>query len=251
MSFGGGFAGARVRANQSVAAQVQAYTVYNGLDPLSGGSQVDCGQDASLANMPSSDFTIDLYIRATTDRGYFGSSLFTKDDGGWDDGWAIFIDMYNGYASDVWGFVGRASSEATFFGTEILTDDTWVHLVIEWDVSEYTFYAAVDGAWKSVGPNTGSGDLGLDSDTDLRWGVDWYESFGNPSPECDIAWVRFSNMLRWPTGVGFTPEGETPPSQDGDTLEIWALNEGSGSTAAATINAGNDGTLTNVTWETF
>ncbi|NLS77339.1 MAG: LamG domain-containing protein [Chloroflexi bacterium] len=209
---------------------------------------INCGHDASLVDLPFADFTVDFWIKPTAPPSSGGKSLLCKDDGGWENGWALFLGQYGTY-HDLTGFVGRSGSAAWLYTAVPLPHNQWTHVAISWDVSEDLFYTAYNGTWIEVYERTGDGDLGTDADIDLRWGRDFPQIYGSPPPSASLGWMRISSGFRWTPGVAFTsPKRVTPPVVDGTTLELWALDEGSGATARASVNAANNGTITDCTW---
>ena len=68
-----------------------------------------------------------------------------------------------------------------------------------------------------------------------------------------IGWFRVSDNDRYDgaTPTNFTaPERTAVPDVDGNTVGLWAVDEGAGTTVADSSGNSNNGTLSNGTWGT-
>ena len=210
-------------------------------------SEIDCGDDASVQGLPNSDFTVDAWIQAD---GYG-----ENNEGRIIDKWSNF---FAGWYFTVHSGVGlRAEIEDVFnvadtrIGLDDFTaDGAWHHVVMAWDTGTQSIFMAVDGTWapdydtQTVGGGAYPGDVGVDL-------VIGNNAAGNYTFDGSIQWLRISDTLRWAVGVDFTPPGMcAPPVVDADTVELWVLDEGEGTDAEAAVDAGNDGTIADGTWQT-
>jgi len=209
-------------------------------------SEVACGSDASLDNIPSgAEFTCEFWVNWTGGEDDY-PGFIAKLTGG-DDGWFI----YGRVSTDrIGASVNCATTKAAAHkeSTGILNTG-WHHIAVYYnDTGDRKPYIAIDGAWVS-------------SYSLQRAGIDAYVSDAvytlkigrsriTRHVEAAIGWVRISDNDRYSHEVDFTPPArDAPPAVDGNTIEQWNADEGSGTTLTASVNSPvNDGTMTDVLW---
>lgn len=63
-----------------------------------------------------------------------------------------------------------------------------------------------------------------------------------------LGWLRFSKAARF-AASNFTPPPRWPPPEvDADTIEQWNVDDMTGTTLTAQVNANNHGTISNGSW---
>lgn len=211
---------------------------------------VDCGSGATLDDMPdgANGFTADVWIRPDTAYSY--NKIFVKGNDGTTIGWALYENAaQEKLACQICYAGGNALSVF-----DLAFDGKWHHVVISFKSTgnggDGKIYASVDGKWASsytTQTADGGGAYVSDAAVNLKIGNRYTSSQGWLG--C-IGWSRFSNInTRYTVGTDFVPP-RTMPAADGNTIEQWAMNDGSGPTVTASVTSpGNDGTITGATWE--
>jgi hypothetical protein len=218
-------------------------------------SYAECGTDSSLVDLPLAAFTLEMYFN-WDDGAYQAllSKIIPHDSmlGGWH--WEIYdakqlkMQIINNAGT------GWSNSESV----ETPTPGQWTHLVATYKTSDKKVYFAIDGVWCTYAHQDAfSGTYDTDATYPFRIGR-WYylNTFDMTYVSQDyldghVGWIRVSTGNRYTIGSNFTPPSRTTiPVVDGTTVEIWGMTEGSGTSIAATVDSGNNGTLTDVTWGT-
>lgn len=209
-------------------------------------SDVDCGSDASLDDIPDgAEFTAEFWVNWT---------------GGEDDYPGFIAKIPN---SDTGWFVyGRVSTDRIGFQLDCTTTDVssykessgvlntgWHHIAVYYDdTGDRKGYIAIDGVWfSSYTVQTAGVDAYVsDANHNLRIG----RSRTTRNVEASMGWTRISDNDRYSHGTNFTPPPrQLPPSSDINTIEQWNALDGSGTTLSAEENSPtNDGNMTDVDW---
>ena len=218
-----------------------AYLTLNGTS-----SYVDCDSDASLDNLTAGAFTVDLWARSHTGINSL-DALVSKHVG--DKQFGFMFGLYgDGDACCPYCEI-NGSQNGVFLANEGIAENTWHHITFCLNASGVP-YAAIDGVWCTYYYQETLVSPSDDSDNTLRFG---YEETGRPGFfDGDISWVRISSGVRYTIGDNFSPpDRDTAPGVDGSTIELWALDEGAGTAAAASVNSPeNDGTIVDGAWYT-
>lgn len=206
-------------------------TVYNGSSTAVRGSSA-----ASVDNLHDAAFTAEAWIYT----GHSGTAYVVSKQGP-ARGWSI----YKGGAGTVLvARVNCATTNAVLTTAVVIADSSWHHIAMTWDdAGDRKVYGWVDGAAAGVS-TAGVGAVIDDASDDLYLGT-WAESglFWNGR----IGWVRISNNVRY--AAPFTaPDRLIPPAVDANTVRLFAMDEGTGTTITdSSANAAN-GLLVNGTW---
>ena len=200
---------------------------------------VNCGSAASLDDLPSADFTAEAWVMADGWGEGVRGRIFDKTY------WYLSISNLHGIRA----FASHAGSPAaTWTGPEnFAPDGQWHHVVTLWDQSLLQWTGiAIDGQWFTDDIATGAGAYVSDAAQDLIIGNDSTTAY---TWNGKIGWCRISDSLRYTVGNTFTPPDRcTCPADDGDTVSLWCMTEGSGATAADENANANDGTITGAAW---
>lgn len=211
-------------------------------------SKIDCGSDSSLDDLHDAEFTAEAWIRPYSYGESSNGSVLAKADVSDAFGWDLRVNNTVGMRAKIRCLTTSASSDT---GTdEFAVDGEWHHVVMYFnDAGDRKIYLAVDGVWVTTyqAQNAGVGAIKSDAGYNLLVG-NW--SNGARTFDGYIGWVRISNNDRYNHGTDFTPPSRTAlPLVDANTVEMWGMSEGSGSTAVAKVNTPtNDGTITDGTW---
>jgi len=207
---------------------------------------INCGSGATLDDIPSgAEFTVDAWVRADSDASAFNGVLAKGTV------WSLsFTD-----SGRIRGLVQCADTNAqsqiwpdAFPHVDSFHDGKW-HLVTLYydDTGDRKIYLAVDGKW-AASYTTQIAGVGLydgDASDDLTIGrvSGWFW-------EGAITWVEISDNDRHSHGTDFIPPRTI--YNDGNTIEAWLIDEGTGATAAAQVTSpGNDGTITDGSWSSI
>lgn len=222
--------------------------LYDGSD-----TTIDCGSGATLDDMPdeANGFTVDIWARPDDWGEANTGHLVSKYVGDLSGGWMFGLDSANG----LFAFVFCANIDAlSYSGTDEFTPDgKWHKFTLFFhrtaNGGDGKIYFAVDGKWISSYPSQVVGVGAYQSDAAVNFHI------GNSTPapshtqEGVVGWVHLSDNDRHSHGTDFVPDRQ-PPATDGNSIEMWHLDEGTGANIVAEVTSpGNDGTLTNGTWE--
>ena len=209
-----------------------------GFDGASTG--INFGSPAALDDLPSGAvMTVEGWFR---DDAAETSARQLIQKGNWSApaGWCIYRSS---------GLYGRVFLDSSFCAPGIIVapDGKWHHVAMYYNDTTKMSRIALDGVWSTT--STGVGVYSVDNADDLVIGKQaaaaaWYWNGGH-------GWWRISDNDRHGAvaGTDFIPPREFPAA-DGNTVEAWSLNDGTGATAAAQVTSpGNDGTISNGTWE--
>lgn len=206
---------------------------------------VNCGSGATLDDIPDgSPFTVEGWFRAdSTGEGDYGHLVCKGGTLGTVSGWRLYI----GGSSTQLAF--QMDYDATdinhvFTISEGITDGKWHHIAVTFDGSgAKTATLWLDGRSRGTS-SAASGNYVSDAAHDCYIGAD---TWGNNSFDGAIGWVRLSDSIRY--SASFVPAREFPAT-DGNTVEQWSFDDGTGTTIVASVTTpGNDGTLSNGTWQ--
>jgi hypothetical protein len=203
-------------------------------------SKVVVTDNAAIQNLHDAEFTVEAWVRCTS----FGvaPTIIAKGTAA-SSGWLFgFHNSYGLYLD-----VECATSHALAGWQGISADGRWHHVVGYFnDAGDRKGFLAVDGVWGSgyITQTVGSGlvvsDIGVN-------GFIGDSSAANQKLPGSIGWVAIHNNDRYTHGTPFTPP--IAPVHDANTVEIWYMNEGTGTTAAAHVNTPTlDGAITAGTW---
>lgn len=199
-------------------------------------SKIDCGSNASLDNLPSGGvMQVEGWFRHDLANGTL--CVVSKGDHIAGSGWYI----YSSYT--VLYFYVHTAGGPIYVGTTLNgLEKKWCHFVCHYDDTAKTVRSAVNGVWGAVS-TAGSGAYVSDAALNLNIGKmpAGIEYWFNGS----IGWINIYNDAHYTPGTNFVPP-RTPTAAD---VEEWLLNEGTGVTATAQVNAANNGTITAGTWE--
>jgi len=214
-------------------------------------SYADCGADASLEDLPGdSGFTIDCWIKVPDEQlahyGTIASKYDTIQEVSW--GWYFVIDYDTATLGGVAIFQTIPAGSNT--NQMILVED-WTHVLMCFNPVDAKLYIAIDGAWCTYSVQTAAvGVIGTDASIPFLMGALLQDSAPTSWLRGGIQWLRLSTGVRYEIGVEFIPPDMCPPPDvDGITIEIWALDEGTGPTLHANVHdPTNNGTMTDYAW---
>lgn len=204
---------------------------------------VACGSDASTDNLPTAGIlTVDGYFRVPSGT---SASTYTLMQKGTHNatGWKIFMDGNYRIGASI-----ETDETKGVIGTDAgaFDDGVWHHYVFYYnDGDDRDLHVAIDGTWNESGQTTATGTYADENAANLYHGripniaaQHWPGSLG---------WQRISDSDRFDgaTPTNFTPPARIgPPAIDNDTVEQWNYTEGTGTALAASVDSGNNGTIT-------
>ena len=167
-------------------------------------------------------FTVEFYLSLTsTTHANFGNIINYKNTN------TGFFVAWNGTSQELGAGVGNGSTQIAWNFWTALPQSTTTHVALTWNGSTVNmFFAGVkDGSSTSLsGGNIGNPAVDL--------------TFCGVSSNLILDDVRISNIARY--SATFTPP-TAPLTSDANTLDLWNLDEGTGTTTTG-VN-GNVGTL--------
>lgn len=204
---------------------------------------VDCGSDASLDNRPTAvaNFQIEGFFRYDAAAPALSYVIGKGAVGA--RGWYVFISAIN---DQLYGAVRHAVGSVSATVAVSVRDSTWHHYVFDYVAGTLTGRLALDGVWGAA--SAGAGAYQADGADNVILGrtpagaVGWWLG--------GLSWHRLSNIQRYTPGVNFVPPSRHAlPTVDGNTIEQWPINEGSGTVAyASVVSPNNNGAITAGTW---
>lgn len=223
------------------------------------------------ANIGGEDFTIELWLRASTanDNEGFGSgahnlwilgNIFVDRDR-WanapNEGLDFGISLADGNVQ--FGVENADGDQYTLVGTSDIRGTAWVHVAVTRVLSSGVMSVYVNGAREATvtGPTgtlaypdditieTHCGEFGSDpcteSDPYFVLGAEKHDAADDLSYIGEMDEIRLSNSLRY-TGSSYTVP-TAPFETDSNTMWLWHADEGSGTTATDASGNGNNGSL--------
>jgi hypothetical protein len=211
----------------------------------SSGTNINCGSGATLDDIPSgATMTVEAWVRFTESYGTYSPVIINKHQFSAGQGWML---RYSENGTIQFTLRLATTLAAAEKSGNVLDDQKWHHIVGCYVDATKTAYLAVDGVW--VDSDVGAGAYQSDAALDLKIGV---RSDDNSHYwDGAIGWCAISSNDRYGAvaGTDFIPPRQ-PPATDGNHVEMWHLDEGTGATANAEVTTpGNDGTISNGTWE--
>lgn len=199
------------------------------------------GSATAIDDKVASPFTAEGYFRthgsATSQtqirlisKGYIGTA-----------GWSMYIDGTN----DRLGVEIKTSTTnyVVFYNNAGVTDGDWHHIAFFNSIDD-KIRLLVDGVRLVIG-TTIVGTITSDASYNLLIGT----NPGGSSPQwIDMAWIRLSNTVRYGSATNTVPGRDNPPSSDANTLLLWKVDEGSGTSLADSSSNSNTGTIYNGVW---
>jgi len=214
---------------------------------------INCGSDANLEDLHgATGFTVDGWVRIPDEQLEGYGTIASKYDviEAAPTGWYFVADQGSGVLVSTATYSTNPAASIT---AENMTAGVWAHVLTCFNPVDAKLYSAIDGVWSTYSVQTAAvGVIGTDAGIDFLMGAAHNGGKAATFLAGDIQWLRLSSGVRYEIGEGFTsPDMCPPPDTDGITVEIWALDEGSGIIANAMVNnPTNRGAMTDCTWET-
>jgi hypothetical protein len=205
-------------------------------------TQVVCGSDASIDDLHDNALTFDAWINLNS--AGEGAGRVIMKGGNFSSGWEMFISGAQLY--------GRAFCAGTNAATNTSNADIigtgWHHVAMTFDdAGDRKVYLYIDGIAIAQNQTAGVDAVLSDAANNLIIGN---VSGGSRTLDGSIGWARISDNVRWSSG--FTAPSRTAiPTVDGNTVALWPMNEGYGTTAHDLSGNGNHGTITDGDWGSY
>lgn len=215
------------------------YLYFDGVNDL-----VNCGSAATLDDLAAATLTIDAWVRADS-VGASGVGRIVDKESSTATGFDFYVS-----ASGLWAMAQATTDAISCSGNdEFSADGLWHHVTYCYaNAGDRKIYLWIDGVPVAsyAMQQAAAGAVVSDASYDFTIGN---RSNATRTWHGGIGWVRLSNTDRYTPGVAFTPPTRlAPPAADGNTVEIWGMNDGSGSAVHAAINSDHNGTVTGATW---
>jgi hypothetical protein len=203
---------------------------------------INCGSDAGLDDLPArGHMTVEAWIKPAS---LASSVIFATKGGAYTagpDGWSFFRGLAVLYGRI---YIDHASGNPVKSGVAV---QTWQHVALYYNSAAQSSRLALNGVWGSAANNPGL-TYGSDAAYNLIIGRrnDPYWHYDGA-----MGWIRISNndRLGGIAGTAFTPQSRAkPPDPDADTILLYKMDEGAGTSLSDSSGNGNSGTITNGTW---
>ena len=214
-------------------------------------TSINCGSEASVDNLADNAMTVECWARANAwgEDIVAGGTLVQKAlANATANGWQIRYRT-NGYGGiHVVIPCATTTAEVMTGKTTIFIDKKWHHIAFTWDDASSLYPQVWFDGVKITSSYTVSrvGAVIDDSSCNVLIGNN---SNGSTTFDGAIGWVRISNNIRYTEN--FTPPARTsPPASDANTVRLFPMNEGAGTTITDLSTNAQNGTLANGTWLT-
>lgn len=201
---------------------------------------INCGSDAALDDLHGADFTAEAWI-VWSGEGGTNQRVVSKSAGG-AEGWFFRVND-DGSVLAVLNYQTTSASRTAAAGT--IEPGKLYHIAMTCTFATRTVQLWINGV--DFGSNNGSGAVASDAAGNLNIG-----RRNNNSEHFNgtILWVRLSDNVRYSAAFN-VPSAFVPPASDANTIAVWQLEEGAGTTADnAEGTAALDGTISGATWYT-
>lgn len=208
---------------------------------------INFGNDTTVNNMLDESLTLEGWFNAYT-KETSGAILFWGKNYNIDHGWGTKYyqkTIPNDPNSHFLGAFNFQTKDSDRFGYYELNDH-WHHIAVQYDVSTRNTTVYIDGMAHTSGTsNTGEGIAWDDSAVPGLIGA--YTTDGGYNISGMGGWQRISNVVRYTSN--FTPNSLfNPPASDANTIRLFKLDEGSGTTIIDYSSNALNATLANGFW---
>ena len=212
---------------------------------LGGTTYIDAGSEASIDNLADGAFTLEGYFKF--DQLANASIFFNKSTPGtWTDaGFHIFANSGDSVLySDVACATSKAWSPGLVTGWE--SDKIFHHFAFQFDDAGDRYpFVYIDGVeftymWQVAGVGAVVDDSALSLSIGNGIG-------SNDGIHGNVGWIRISNIMRY-TAPFIPPSRLLYPTVDANTVRLFKMNEGTGTTIIDYSANAQNATLTNGTW---
>ena len=214
----------------------QAWSVvFNGTTTI-----INAGSEASLDDLHAGAFTAEIFVNPNLTGNAF---LFAKRGSAAALGWSCLIGT-SAIGAVVFSSTTNAESNVI---TTTGVSKKWNHIVMTYsNAGDRKIYIAINGIWQTYTTQTAAvGTIVSDASVNASIGNrgDGFVINGN------VGWARFSNNVRYTVGTNFVaPSRLTPPDNDINTVRLFKMNEGTGTTIIDYSTNAQNATLANGTW---
>lgn len=206
-------------------------TVFNGTSTV-----INCGNEASIQNLHGAAFTFEAYMAIATNTDTTGT---IAGKGTTVLGWFMrgnTLSRIQSLVSTDAGLISQSSSTSA-------TTNEWRHYALTYNnAGDRKLRLYADGILVLISA-AASGTIVTDETIELTIGGYAAASFTNMK----CGWVRVSNSIRY--SANFTPQSRYEyPAVDANTVRLFKMNEGSGTTIIDYSANAQNATLANGTW---
>lgn len=196
-------------------------------------TSIDFGSNATIDNIPAADYTVDFWCRLDSAGEGNEARVFEKGSVFFIRCGVTYLLIRTTYATSR----GSARIPYTY-------DGKWHHVEAVYDQGTLSFeHFFIDGHDLMYGAVAGVGAYNGDV-AEILYGGN--RAAGDRCIDGDLGWLRFSDNKRHV--ADFIPP-RAMPAVDGNTIEQWGMNDGTGANVVASVTSpACDGTLANGVW---
>ena len=208
------------------------------LDTGAAAGHLNVGSAATVDDLPDgSDLTLEgwFYFNANT------GAIYSKGE-----------NSLGGYLITLGGSATRINVQMDFLTTDISDrvdsasghTGAWHHYAFVWDDTAKIWTMFIDGVQEDTTIDVPVGAYQSDAALSLRIGAKYN---GVLDMTGYIGWQRISSIKRYT--AGFTPDArDAPPANDANTVRLFKVDEGSGTTITDYSSNATDATAVSCTW---
>lgn len=198
-------------------------------------TSINAGNHASVNNLADNILTAELYFM---NDGPLSTTHYMLDKGhSQTSGWGLYISSSNLITARV--YCATTSAAITY---TIVRDGKWHHASMSFnDAGDRKVRLFYDGILVGTS-SAGVGAILADNVSSLIIGNSSTSTKGN------IGWIRISDSDRYGTSNFIPPARNNPPANDANTVRLFKLNEGTGTTIVDYSTNAQNATLANGTW---
>jgi len=208
--------------------------VYNGTSTVIIGAE-----EASINNLSDNALTVESWVKISplTNTGCGIISKYFGTAGGFQFRLSSALKLYS--------IVYCATTSASVTNSSIVVaDNKWHHVAMTWDdAGDRKIRTWIDGVQDGIS-SAGDGAIGADTPSDLYIGS---QPAGNIEILGNMGWCRVSNSVRYTTTF-VPPPRIIYPTVDANTVRLFKLNEGTGTTIIDYSANAQNAALSNGTW---
>ena len=160
----------------------------------------------------SADFTVECWVKWSTQASYVGMIASKTGAGAAYDGWSLRTDSSGGNATLSFNFWTSGSLTFSCNGTSNIGDGSWHHVAAT--RASDTVRVFVDGALENSGTFSGAIHGTSSGGYGLQIGMDYLDDTGSGPMHGYVDEVRISNVARW--DAAFTPPTAAYSGYEGD-----------------------------------
>lgn len=208
--------------------------VFNGTSTV-----IIASAEATINNLSDDAFTVEAWIKASPLTAS-GSGIVCKNTSSDNVGFTFRLNS----SLKLYAIVRCATTSPQVNSLTLVADNIWHHVAMTWDdAGDRKIRTWLDGVQDGIS-SAGVGAIVADTSADMNIGR---QPAGNLELLGNVGWCRVSNSIRYSTTF-IPPSRFQYPTVDANTVRLFKMNEGTGTTIVDYSANAQNATLANGTW---